>query len=203
LLDVKYVCEIDDTATISALQAQQLGPECEIVLTPDFGPRTKPKALQYALQGARGSLVAVYDAEDKPAPGQLLEACSAFAEADDRLGCVQAPLAIANLGTNWISGFSHWNTVACSVFSFPFWHACGCRSRSGLIKSFPALALEATGGWDPYNVTEDADLGLRLYAHGYYTGTLKAPPWKQHPPHSKYGHASEHAGSKAGPRLGW
>ncbi|MCY0151992.1 glycosyltransferase [Hoeflea alexandrii] len=104
LLDVKYVCEIDDTATISALQAQQLGPECEIVLTPDFGPRTKPKALQYALQGARGSLVAVYDAEDKPAPGQLLEACAAFAEGDDRLGCVQAPLAIANLGTNWISG---------------------------------------------------------------------------------------------------
>jgi cellulose synthase/poly-beta-1,6-N-acetylglucosamine synthase-like glycosyltransferase len=104
LLDVKYVCEIDDTATIAALQAQQLGPECEIVLTPDFGPRTKPKALQYALQGARGSLVAVYDAEDKPAPGQLVEACAAFAEADDRLGCVQAPLAIANLGTNWISG---------------------------------------------------------------------------------------------------
>jgi hypothetical protein len=73
----------------------------------------------------------------------------------------------------------------------------------GTSNHFRRSALEATGGWDPYNVTEDADLGLRLYAHGYYTGTLKAPPSKQHPPHSKYGDASGHAGSRAGPRPGW
>ena len=84
LLDIKYVCEADDEATIMALQAQNLGPECEIILTPAFGPRTKPKALQYALQGARGSLIAVYDAEDKPAPGQLLEAWAAFRDGDAR-----------------------------------------------------------------------------------------------------------------------
>jgi cellulose synthase/poly-beta-1,6-N-acetylglucosamine synthase-like glycosyltransferase len=175
LLDVKYVCEIDDTATIAALQAQQLGPECEIVLTPDFGPRTKPKALQYALQGARGSLVAVYDAEDKPAPGQLLEACAAFAEADDRLGCVQAPLAIANLGTNWISGLFALEYSGLFRVLIPFL----ARMRmpiplGGTSNHFRRAALEAAGGWDPHNVTEDADLGLRLYAHGYRTGTLNS-----------------------------
>ncbi len=175
LLDVKYVCEIDDTATISAPQAQQLGPECEIVLTPDFGPRTKPKALQYALQGARGSLVAVYDAEDKPAPGQLLEACAAFAEGDDRLGCVQAPLAIANLGTNWISGLFALEYSGLFRVLIPFL----ARVRmpiplGGTSNHFRRVALEAAGGWDPHNVTEDADLGLRLYAHGYRTGTLNS-----------------------------
>jgi cellulose synthase/poly-beta-1,6-N-acetylglucosamine synthase-like glycosyltransferase len=175
LLDVKYVCEIDDTATIAALQAQQLGPECEIVLTPDFGPRTKPKALQYALQGARGSLVAVYDAEDKPAPGQLVEACAAFAEADDRLGCVQAPLAIANLGTNWISGLFALEYSGLFRVLIPFL----ARMRmpiplGGTSNHFRRAALEAAGGWDPHNVTEDADLGLRLYAHGYRTGTLNS-----------------------------
>ncbi|MEQ8481848.1 MAG: glycosyltransferase [Hoeflea sp.] len=103
-LDVKYICEEEDAETIAALKAQNLGPECEIVTVPDFGPRTKPKALQYALCGARGSLVAVYDAEDKPAPGQLREAWRTFCAGDARLGCLQAPLAIANIGSNWLSG---------------------------------------------------------------------------------------------------
>ncbi|MEM5471434.1 glycosyltransferase family 2 protein [Hoeflea sp. AS60] len=175
LLDIKYVCEADDTATISALQAQKLGPECEIILTPDFGPRTKPKALQYALQGARGTLVAVYDAEDKPAPGQLLEAWAAFRDGDASLGCVQAPLAIANLRKSWISGLFALEYSGLFRVLIPFL----ARTRmpiplGGTSNHFQRAALEAAGGWDPHNVTEDADLGLRLYAHGYHTGTLKS-----------------------------
>ena len=174
LLDIKYVCETDDEATISALLAQNLGPESEIVRTPDFGPRTKPKALQYALQGARGSLVAVYDAEDKPAPGQLREAWAAFRNGDARLGCVQAPLAIANLRTSWISGLFALEYSGLFRVLIPFL----ARARlpiplGGTSNHFRRSALEAAGGWDPHNVTEDADLGLRLYAHGYLTGTLK------------------------------
>ena len=173
LLDIKYVCEADDEATILALQAENLGPESEIILTPDFGPRTKPKALQYALQGARGSLIAVYDAEDKPAPGQLLEAWAAFRDGDARLGCVQAPLAIANLRTSWISGLFALEYSGLFRILIPFL----ARTRmpiplGGTSNHFQRAALEATGGWDPHNVTEDADLGLRLYAHGYRTGTL-------------------------------
>ena len=174
LIDIKYVCETDDEATISALQAQNLGPESEIVRTPDFGPRTKPKALQYALQGARGSLVAVYDAEDKPAPGQLREAWAAFRDGDARLGCVQAPLAIANLTTSWISGLFALEYSGLFRVLIPFL----ARKRlpiplGGTSNHFRRSALEAAGGWDPHNVTEDADLGLRLYAHGFLTGTLK------------------------------
>jgi cellulose synthase/poly-beta-1,6-N-acetylglucosamine synthase-like glycosyltransferase len=174
LLDIKYVCEVDDHATISALLAQKLGPECEIIRTPDFGPRTKPKALQYALQGARGSLVVVYDAEDKPAPGQLLESWAAFRDGEPQLGCLQAPLAIANLQTNWITRLFALEYSGLFRVLIPFL----ARIRmpvplGGSSNHFRRSALEATGGWDPYNVTEDADLGLRLYAHGYYTGTLK------------------------------
>lgn len=173
LLDIKYVCEADDEATISALLAQNLGPESEIVRTPDFGPRTKPKALQYALQCARGSLIAVYDAEDKPAPGQLLEAWAAFQDGGANLGCVQAPLAIANLRTSWISGLFALEYSGLFRILIPFL----ARTRmpiplGGTSNHFQRAALETAGGWDPHNVTEDADLGLRLYAHGYRTGTL-------------------------------
>ncbi|WP_179759078.1 glycosyltransferase family 2 protein [Hoeflea halophila] len=175
LLDVKYVCEADDSATIQALLEQKLGPHCEILRIPDFGPRTKPKALQYALQGARGSLVAVYDAEDKPAPGQLLEAWAAFRDGDSRLGCVQAPLAIANMRTSWISGLFALEYSGLFRVLIPFL----ARTRmpiplGGTSNHFRRAALESVGGWDPHNVTEDADLGLRLYARGYRTGTLKS-----------------------------
>jgi hypothetical protein len=175
LLDIKYVCEVDDHATISALLAQKLGPECEIIRTPDFGPRTKPKALQYALQGARGSLVVVYDAEDKPAPGQLLESWAAFRDGEPQLGCLQAPLAIANLQTNWITRLFALEYSGLFRVLIPFL----ARMRmpvplGGSSNHFRRAALEAAGGWDPHNVTEDADLGLRLYAHGYRTGTLNS-----------------------------
>ncbi|MDF1608772.1 glycosyltransferase family 2 protein [Hoeflea sp. YIM 152468] len=172
-LDIKYICEISDTATISALQSQNLGPESEIVRIPDFGPRTKPKALQYALQGARGSLIAVYDAEDKPAPGQLLEAWTVFRNSDPSLGCLQSPLAIANLRSNWITGLFALEYSGLFRVLIPFL----ARLRmpiplGGTSNHFLRSALEKAGGWDPHNVTEDADLGLRLYAHGYHTGTL-------------------------------
>ena len=172
-LDVKYICETNDTATMSALQAQGLGPESEIVEVPEFGPRTKPKALQYALQGARGSLVAVYDAEDKPAPGQLQEAWAAFRNGEPDLGCLQSPLAIANLHSNWITGLFALEYSGLFRVLIPFL----ARIRmpiplGGTSNHFRRCALEQVGGWDPHNVTEDADLGMRLYAHGYRTGTL-------------------------------
>jgi cellulose synthase/poly-beta-1,6-N-acetylglucosamine synthase-like glycosyltransferase len=174
LLDVKYICEAEDKATIAALEAQNLGPECEIVRVPQFGPRTKPKALQYALQGARGSLVAVYDAEDKPAPGQLLEAWATFRTGDDRLGCLQAPLAIANISTNWLSGLFALEYSGLFRVLIPFLARTGMPiPLGGTSNHFRRTALESVGGWDPHNVTEDADLGLRLYAKGYRTGTIQ------------------------------
>ncbi|OCW56401.1 hypothetical protein AWJ14_20170 [Hoeflea olei] len=175
LLDVKYVCEAEDEATIAALLAQNLGPECEIVRIPRFGPRTKPKALQYALQGARGELVAVYDAEDKPAPGQLLEAWAAFARGDARLGCLQAPLAIANLRAHWLAGLFALEYSGLFRVLIPFLARTGMPiPLGGTSNHFRRAVLEQVGGWDPHNVTEDADLGMRLYAHGYRTGALRS-----------------------------
>lgn len=102
-LDIKFVCEADDRETIAALRAQTLGPQFEIVEVPPMHPRTKPKALTYALNGARGAYVAVYDAEDRPHPQQLREAYAKFRSAPADVACLQAPLVIGNGGENWIS----------------------------------------------------------------------------------------------------
>ena len=102
-LDVKLVCEADDHATLAAIRA--LGPprHFEIVEVPAMAPRTKPKALSYALPGVRGDYVAIFDAEDRPHPGQLKEAYQAFRSAPEDVACLQAPLVIANMRQSWTS----------------------------------------------------------------------------------------------------
>jgi len=173
LLDIKLVCEADDRATIEALEAEAPGPEFEIIRVPAFGPRTKPKALQYALAGARGHLVAIYDAEDVPHPDQLLEAHAAFAAGGTDLACVQAPLAIANRGSNWLAGLFALEYSGLFRVLIPFLVRCGLPiPLGGTSNHFRKDILESVGGWDPYNVTEDADLGLRLYRQGYRTEAI-------------------------------
>ncbi|WP_246617679.1 glycosyltransferase family 2 protein [Rhizobium populisoli] len=173
LLDIKLVCEEDDHATIAALSALDLEPHFEIVEVPDFGPRTKPKALTYALVAARGEFLAIYDAEDRPHPQQLREAYRRFRNVADRIACLQAPLVITNARESWIStlfsieysGLFRGLLPVLARFGMPL-------PLGGTSNHFRTAALRAAGGWDPFNVTEDADLGLRLYRLGYRAETL-------------------------------
>ncbi|NLS02209.1 glycosyltransferase [Rhizobium sp. P32RR-XVIII] len=172
-LDIKLVCEADDHETIAALRAQELGPQFEIVEVPPARPRTKPKALNYALAAARGELLAVYDAEDRPHPDQLREAHATFAASSEEIVCLQAPLAIANSGDSWISTSFALEYSALFRMLLPML----ARFRlpmplGGTSNHFKTEALKEAGGWDPYNVTEDADLGMRLYRRGYRCGVL-------------------------------
>lgn len=174
LLDVKLICEADDVETIEALKAQRLGPHCEIIEVPAIGPRTKPKALSYALGAARGEFLAVYDAEDRPHPRQLREACARFRRLPDKIACLQAPLIITNAEKSWISalfaveyaGLFRGLLPVLARFRMPL-------PLGGTSNHFRTQALREVGGWDPYNVTEDADLGMRLYRFGYRSGVLR------------------------------
>lgn len=181
-LDIKLICEEKDHDTIQALKAAKPGPQFEIVEVPDLQPVTKPKALQYALHGARGDFIAIYDAEDIPNPDQLREAFSVFSRSHDTLACLQAPLVISNAPTNWLttlfgieySGLFRRLIPLLSYFGLPI-------PLGGTSNHFRRPALEAVGGWDPCNVTEDADLGIRLYRMGYQTGVLKRPTLEHAP----------------------
>lgn len=181
-LDIKLICEEDDIETIQALMAAKPGPQFEIIKVPDLPPRTKPKALQYALHGAKGDFIAIYDAEDIPNPDQLREAFSVFSRSDETLACLQAPLVISNAPKNWLttlfgieySGLFRKFIPLLSYFGLPI-------PLGGTSNHFRRSALETVGGWDPCNVTEDADLGIRLYSKGYQTGVLKRPTLEHAP----------------------
>lgn len=175
-LDIKFVCEADDAATIAAIHAAWPPAYMQVVAVPDFGPRTKPKALNYALQTCRGEFVVLYDAEDKPHPGQLLEAWRHFQTCDPSVACLQAPLDVTNAGHSWIARMFAFEYAALFRGVLP-WLS---RHRlllplGGTSNHFRRSALEEVGRWDPFNVTEDADLGARLLRFGYRAETILLP----------------------------
>jgi len=181
-LDVKFIVEADDGATLSALLAEALLPGFEVVLVPTASPRTKPKALNYALAKARGDFVAVYDAEDAPHPSQLRAALDAFAAGGERLGAVQAPLLIDNADSSWLaSQFAAEYAIQFRGILPLLAHLGAPFPLGGASNHFRRAALEAAGGWDPFNVTEDADLAYRLARHGWRLGVIAPPTWEEAP----------------------
>ena len=181
-LDIKLVVECDDMETRLALDLMDLGAPFEIVVAPTAGPRTKPKALNAALPFVRGRYVAVFDAEDRPEPQQLRIALAAFEAGDAGLACVQARLTIDNTRDNWITRlFTAEYAALFDVFlpGLAAWRM--PLPLGGTSNHFHAPTLRALGGWDPYNVTEDADLGIRLARAGYHTTLVQSSTYEEAP----------------------
>jgi hypothetical protein len=182
-LEVLLVLEAADLDTQAALSSLHLPPAFRTVIVPEGGPRTKPKALNYALQLARGDYVVVYDAEDRPESDQLRRALAMFRRGPPRLGCVQAQLNTYNPRAGWF--FTQQFTLEYSAL---FDAILPALARLGLpvplggtSNHFRRETLVAVGGWDPFNVTEDADLGFRLARRGWRTAVLQSTTWEEAP----------------------
>lgn len=175
-LEVLFLCEADDIETIEALQWEELPPGFRIIPIPGSGPRTKPKALNYGLQLVKGDYVVVYDAEDRPHCDQLLEAWRRFSTSEEDLGCLQAPLIIANTHEGPLARLFAFEYAAHFRGLLP-WLARGrfVLPLGGSSNHFRRSCLEAVGGWDPFNVTEDAELGTRLARCGFHADMLALP----------------------------
>ncbi len=185
-LDIKLICEADDSETITAILDAKL-PSCfELIRVPAALPRTKPKALNYALPLCRGEYLVLYDAEDMPSSGQLKEAYLKFEYEDDNLACVQAPLRIHNYNQNWLSGMFAIEYITLFNGILPIlakWRV--PIPLGGTSNHFKINILKQIGAWDPYNVTEDADLGIRLFREGYLCTTITLPTYEEAPPQLK------------------
>lgn len=182
-LDIMLITEGIDRETQAALHQAGLPRHMRIVVVPDGMPRTKPRACQYALQSARGEYVVVYDAEDIPEPDQLRRALAVLRAAPDRLGCLQARLNIYNARKSWLTRQFAIEYTALFDAILPTLE----RFRlpvplGGTSNHFPRAVLQGIGGWDPYNVTEDADLGIRLARAGWDVGVLSSTTWEEAPP---------------------
>lgn len=182
-LDIKLILEAADPVTLTTARAMHMPGNFEIVVVPEIQPRTKPKALNYALPLARGEYVVIFDAEDRPEREQLRRAYAAFRRGPPDLACVQAALNIYNARHNWLT--RQFAIEYCALFDaflpalerlrLPF-------PLGGTSNHFRMSALKWLMAWDPFNVTEDADLGIRLARSGYSCATIASTTYEEAPP---------------------
>jgi cellulose synthase/poly-beta-1,6-N-acetylglucosamine synthase-like glycosyltransferase len=179
-LEIFLLMEADDQAMLQAVKTIRLPAHFQVIEVPVSHPRTKPKALNYGLQFVHGDYCVVYDAEDQPEPDQLLKAVAAFRHLPLKVVCLQAMLAYHNPAHNLLTRF-----FASEYSSWFGFYIPGMAKRNllmllgGTSNHFRTNALVKLGGWDPYNVTEDADLGIRLARAGYFIRVLDSTTWEE------------------------
>ncbi len=181
-LDVILAVEADDKETRAAIAARKTRLPITVIAVPASGPRTKPKALNVALPFARGAFTVIYDAEDRPENDQLLHALQAFRAAGDDLACVQARLCIDNTADSLLARYFTAEYAGQFDVFLPGLTAMGLPlPLGGSSNHFHTAALREVGGWDPYNVTEDADLGMRLSRFGYRSEMIASTTYEEAP----------------------
>lgn len=173
LLDVVLVVEEEDHLTRKALAAADLPFWMRLVVVPAGRVKTKPRALNFGLTQCRGSIIGVYDAEDAPDPQQIRKVVARFAQRGREVACLQGILDFYNPTKTWLA--------RCFTIEYAGWFRTVMPGLErlgiplplgGTTLFFRRDVLEELGGWDAYNVTEDADLGMRLARHGYRTEML-------------------------------
>ncbi len=169
-LDVCFVLEADDETTQDSLAAAALPDWIRPIVVPKGTLKTKPRVMNYALDFAKGDIVAVYDAEDAPAPDQLRLVAQHFANRSERVACLQGVLDYYNAPANWLTRCFTLEYAAWFRVILPGLERLGMVvPLGGTTLFFRRHVLESLGAWDAHNVTEDADLGVRLARHGYRT----------------------------------
>lgn len=176
-LDILLLVEEHDRLTLAEAQRMARAHDhVRVCIVTRGSPRTKPRALNVGLQFARGEFLTIYDAEDRPAPSQLRDALARFAGAGPGLGVVQAPLTWWNWRENWLT--RQLEIEYCLQFrvilpALASWQS--ALPLGGTSNHFRVSALRKVGGWDLFNVTEDADLGFRLARHGWRSAVIDTP----------------------------
>jgi cellulose synthase/poly-beta-1,6-N-acetylglucosamine synthase-like glycosyltransferase len=194
-LDIKIVLEAGDHETIEVARTLGLEGVFEVIRVPPSVPQTKPKACNFALRFARGEYLVIYDAEDRPEPDQLRKVVAAFRRAPADVACLQCRLNYYNADENWLSrmftlDYSLWfDQVLPGLerLNVPI-------PLGGTSNHFKIKVLRELHAWDPFNVTEDADLGLRITQKGYRVGVVDSTTFEE---------ASCHAGNWIRQRSRW
>ncbi|NKY11288.1 glycosyltransferase [Cellulomonas hominis] len=180
LLEVLILVEEDDTETRAAAEAAHPPAHFRFITVPAGAPQTKPKACNVGLEFATGEYLVIFDAEDKPEPDQLKKAVLAFRDAGEDLVCVQAALNYFNAEENALTRMF--------TLEYSFWFDYMLPGLEynrlaiplgGTSNHFRVSGLRRLGGWDPYNVTEDADLGIRASAEGMRVGVIDSTTYEE------------------------
>ena len=162
--EVIYLCEEVDFMVNYYLKNYATNPNEKILVVPRRPPFTKPKACNYGLEIARGEYIVIYDVEDIPHPLQLR--CASYYFRNSNYDCIQFPLEFVHDGS-MLSGFQVIDYVLWYKNMLPILQNLNAPiPLGGTSNHFRAKTLRESGGWDSFNVTEDAELGMRMNLQG-------------------------------------
>jgi len=179
-LDIKLVIEEDDDKTLNAVRNLDFPAIFEVIVVPFHMPKTKPKACNYALHFAKGKYLTIYDAEDIPDTDQLKKVVALFNKLPEEYICIQSALNYFNRNENFLTRmftleYSYWFDYmlpGLDTLDIPI-------PLGGTSNHFKLENLVELGAWDPFNVTEDADLGVRAYAKGYKVAIVNSTTYEE------------------------
>ncbi len=179
-LDIKIVLEAGDTETIEAARGLGLEGVFELIIVPRSQPQTKPKACNFALRFARGEYLVIYDAEDRPEPDQLRKVVATFRRAPANTACLQCRLSYFNAEENWLTRMFTLDYALWFDAVLPGPERLGMPiPLGGTSNHFRTDVLRELHAWDPFNVTEDADLGIRIGQKGYRVGVVDSTTFEE------------------------
>ncbi len=179
-LDIKLLIEEDDDKTLNAVRALDFPANFEVIVVPFHMPKTKPKACNYGLHFSRGEFLTIYDAEDIPDADQLKKTVFLFNKLPKKFICLQGALNYFNRNENMLTRmftleYSYWFDYmlpGLGTLDIPI-------PLGGTSNHFKLDILRELGGWDPFNVTEDADLGVRAFAKGYKVAIVNSTTYEE------------------------
>jgi glycosyltransferase XagB len=179
-LDIKIVLEAGDLETIEAARTLGLEGVFEIIIVPRSEPQTKPKACNFALRFARGEYLVIYDAEDRPEPDQLRKVVATFRRSPPNTACLQCRLNYYNANENWLTRMFTLDYALWFDQVLPGLERLGMPiPLGGTSNHFRIDVLRELHAWDPFNVTEDADLGIRIGQKGYRVGVVDSTTFEE------------------------
>jgi len=179
-LDAKLLIESDDDMTYNAIKNMVFPTNFEPIIIPYAQPKTKPKACNYGLYFSKGKYLTIYDAEDIPDSDQLKQTNRLFEKLPDEYIAIQCALNYFNKSENFLTKmftleYSYWFDYmlpGLDSLRIPI-------PLGGTSNHFKFDKLMELGGWDGFNVTEDADLGLRCYAKDYKITVLDSTTYEE------------------------
>lgn len=194
-LDIKIVLEANDHETIEVARTLGLEGVFEVIEVPPSLPQTKPKACNFALRFARGEYLVIYDAEDRPEPDQLRKVVATFRSSAPEVACLQCRLNYFNRDENWLTRMFALDYALWFDQILPGLERLNVPiPLGGTSNHFKTSVLRELRGWDPFNVTEDADLGIRLTQKGYRVAIVDSTTFEE---------ASCHTGNWIRQRSRW
>jgi len=179
-LDVKLLIEEDDDKTLNAVRDLDFPANFETIVVPFHMPKTKPKACNYGLPFCKGKYLTIYDAEDVPESDQLKKCVALFKKLPDEFVVLQGALNYFNKNENMLTRmftleYTYWfDYMLPGLLSLNVPIPLG-----GTSNHFKFDKLIELGGWDPFNVTEDADLGVRVFEKGYKVGIVNSTTFEE------------------------